>query len=215
MPSKAVIRAGGHVRPFHRVSAAVIIDAVSGFSSVSRPRNLGAFPSSPGCTEKVAQEGCCWCGVTKPFAGSVGRIDGVISPSPAGHQSDGRSLIAPSVGHQSDGRSLIAPSVGLLGRSAFCASSSPGRSECVFRPGRLHMPATWPSDSHAAASTRPGLRLRSRLAASRQAAFPNPDAIHPGRAASSFTPLRLPRSTFDRGRSASSERSHGFNGIGT
>ena len=50
VPSDAVIRAGGHVRPFHRVSVAVIMDAVSGFSSVSRPRNLGVFPSSPGCT---------------------------------------------------------------------------------------------------------------------------------------------------------------------
>ena len=35
-----------------------------------------------------------------------------------------------------------------------------------------------------------------------------------GRAASSFTPPRRPRSAFDRGRSASSERSHGFNGNG-
>ena len=135
--------------------------------------------------------------------------------SAAGHQSWRLGLIASAAGHQSDGRSLIAPSVGLLGRSASCASSSPGRSECVLRPGRLNMPATWLSDSHAAASTRAGLRLRSRLAASRLAAFPNPDAINPGRAASSFTPLRLPRSTCVSGRSASSERSHGFNGNGT
>ena len=57
------------------------------------------------------------------------------------------------------------------------------------------MPAAWLTHSRAAASTRAGLRLRSRLAASRLAAFPNSDGIHPGPSCVFFHPT--PSSAFD------------------
>ena len=52
------------------------------------------------------------------------------------------------------------------------ASSSVSRSECVCRSDRFDMPAAQPSRGWVAASTRAGLHIQSRLAASRLAAFP-------------------------------------------